>query len=142
VATRPYSRRFISAEGANFSVVWTVPEGQRAVVRGVSYYVPGQTGAKIFLQAHGIYCWMALAPVTEGSKYEELRLVLYERETLRVDAYGTGWGIHVSGFIFSDEEGRPDDPVRTLELPRRPAALPTSTTHGIEQTTLRHPGWS
>jgi hypothetical protein len=102
-----YSERFLYGTGVGQTAILEVPEKRRILVLGIAYAGVAEQGGQIWLKAHGIYTWFSFLPASGEGFFQPLRLVLYERETLRVDTYVTSIGFHVSGHMFADEEGNP-----------------------------------
>jgi hypothetical protein len=99
----------MSHYGAPWDETFTVPEGKRAVIRTVSFQGGNTAGALIQLDVHGVPSFIWTSPGTWAHQDFETRYVAYERETIRVLTQLHTCGYSVSGYLFADPVGRPDD---------------------------------
>lgn len=110
MAGQSYSARFMVGRGAARSETYTVPADHRAVVRffsAIAWTLPAGVSAALVI--HGIRSFY-FAPTQVGQQfYSDVRYVIYQGETIQWLGYGGDFSYSVSGFLFSDPGGRPDD---------------------------------
>ena len=111
-----YSESFIRTEAEGVNVVYTVPEQIRVVVRCVTICNAGAAGAPVYISVHGLLIVAAVIPASVLSVYGDLRVVAYERETIRVFSGGPGVAVTVSGYAFNETGSGDPPPVESLEL--------------------------
>ena len=103
-----YSARFLHGVGDNREEIYTVPAGRRAVVRFTRYYV-WTVPCTVTLYVHGIAVEYFRAPEAQSTYAADCRYIAYEGETIRVVVTGVAGAYAVSGFLFYDADGEPDD---------------------------------
>lgn len=99
----------MSGRGSSRAETFTVPAGRRAVVRSYALFYWTTTGQSAFLFAHGIPLYFRVNQVANLSDLGELRLTLYEGETLTFESHGPDISYGFDGFLYYDDGGRPDD---------------------------------
>ena len=121
-----YSESFIRTEAEGVNVVYTVPEQIRCVVRCVTICNAGAAGAPVYISVHGLLIVAAVIPASVLSVYGDLRVVAYERETIRVFSGGPGVSVTVSGYAFNETGSGNTPPIESdpLELATQLPALP------------------
>ena len=126
---RPYSTRFMSGYGSNRREEYTVPEGYRAVVRGMSLLIwAGTIDSDIRVYAHGILQYYHVETGSSIQFMTEARWTLYERETLAIELRGRDASYSLDGFLLIDPDGEPDDADNTITpiATARPTPLPAA----------------
>lgn len=99
----------MSGRGGNRSETFTVPEGRRAVVRSMSVLYWGAAGSSAFLYVHGIPLYYFVSLAANHVATLELRLTAYEGETIEMRLVGSDLSYALDGFLYADDDGRPDD---------------------------------
>jgi hypothetical protein len=126
MAAPPYSARFMSGRGGNRTETFICPAGRRGVVRHLSFYRWDDTGTpSTFLYVHGIPVFH-VQPGGPKQFFGEVRFVVYQGEEVRVVLNGTDWSYEISGFLFADPDGTPDDADNVISTFTRPAPLPAA----------------
>lgn len=103
-----YSERFLR-HSAGASGIYTVPAGKRVIVQSVSAVTdPAASGLKAWQLDVGVFATAAFSfPVNVGGHTEELRVVVYAGEAIKLWTYGSSISATVCGYLF-------DDPTRAL----------------------------
>ena len=118
-----YTQRFAHLEGDGDTSTFEVPENHRVVIKSVvaSAGKPGEHVLLVF--AHGVLVYQWRTPGTEFiGTFQELNVVLYERETLTCTTYGAEMTCSVTGYIFPDAQG----PLGEITVRSRPEGKPIS----------------
>ena len=98
-----YSTRFMIAFGAAVDTSWTVPQGKRIVVRSVLACQSQQETGYYFVQVNGVNAWYRSFPAQATAENTDMRLVLFEGDTLGVYTSRLYLTVFVSGYIFADD---------------------------------------
>lgn len=108
----------------NFAGVQTfiVPAGRRAVIRSFGYSITAPSGQWIQLRIVGVLVWTFTSPGTTVNSYNEMRVTVYEGESISVENTHTAIRYHVNGFLFDDTEGPTEADVirRPIEVEQLP----------------------
>lgn len=101
-----YSERFILNNGNGVTKTLTVPDGTRWVLRNLLLSADIAGGAFV-LHVHG-FVVLALYPQAVPFLQElDMRLPVYEHETVALSTYGAGSYGALSGYSFNDPVGKP-----------------------------------
>lgn len=100
--SRPYSVRFLTAAGTAIDQSYTVPAGYRAVVRHVAASSGGVAGDYVQVFVAGVTCLTYTFPVSERSRFWDVRWVAYAGEKIRCATGGSQATMHLSGFLFAE----------------------------------------
>jgi hypothetical protein len=125
------SESFIRTNAPGVWVTYTVPEGERIVVKNVQMANPlGQAGVVAVVRVHGyqIVYHAFQAPVFDKSV--SCHVVAYERETVQAYVSASQIVVCVSGFCFQDPGPGDPPPVTYEPLPPIAGQLPAE---GIER---------
>lgn len=96
-----WSERFAIADTPGTVMVYTVPEGYRAVVRHISLVNSAQTGSATSVRIHGKLIFFRV-PAASTSEQVELRHPVYQRQTIKAQVNLSGSVLTVSGYLFRD----------------------------------------
>lgn len=121
-----YTFRILQMEGAAKTVTYEVPEKHRVIVKFASCRTETGTNQQAFLGVHGIYAWHAVLPGPQTQLHTALMMVAYERETITCVTVGTDIRVIITGYLFSDPDGKPAES-RPVD-PGRPAPTPLLNT--------------
>jgi len=125
-AARVYTDRLIASDRVRQNVMWECPEGYRTVVTNISVMCWGPVNSSVVVSMHGFVSFWLAFPVAPQSASRELRVVLYQRETLTIYQDADNMTTVITGYVFKDPDGRPDyvtggtpiiRPVPSNELP-------------------------
>ena len=94
-----YSTRFC-LNSQSGGVTYTVPAGQRAVVKSVSAFNTGATTLTVYLNVAGPTVWAADVPAQKGAALGGLLLVAYAGESVVLINQGPDLRSIVCGFLF------------------------------------------
>jgi hypothetical protein len=121
----PYTTRFIVSNRVATRCIYEVPENKRAIVQTVVFCNAGTEANWAAFTLHGYQLFFPAVPAKDSMAYTELRLVLYERETMEIYLTASGLSACVSGYLFDDNG--PGNPPPVVEIPtRRPGLLPSA----------------
>lgn len=104
-----YSERFLHHQAAG-SWEYVVPEKMRAVVTNVDAISTVAPPAWAGLWVGPICATFLNFPVPNEGQHEQLRVVAYSGETVRLLIEQTGIHVTVSGYLFADNSGRTGPP--------------------------------
>lgn len=101
MAGRPYSERFLTWAGSGFSPNYTVPAGQRAILKSIVSFNAGGTSVQVVLVVQGSNSWSVPVPGGQGAVSPPFMLVLYAGERLQLyQGSSTMWSA-VSGYLLA-----------------------------------------
>ena len=116
-----YSERFLTVAAAGVDVSWTVPVGQRAVVRCI-VLVNTTAAAILAIVGYGSgYLHHGPIPAATTLVYGELRVPIYGGETIGGYVATGGATVTIAGYLFSDPS-RSRAPDEEYELHDPPAS--------------------
>lgn len=101
MAGRPYSERFVIAAGAGYSPLFTVPVGQRAILKSIVSYNPSGASGQVVLELKGSLVWSVPVPGGQGGVSPAFMLVLYAGETMRLYNGAVGQYSAASGYLLA-----------------------------------------
>lgn len=126
MAAPVYTERILYWEGGPVQLDWEVPEGKRVIVRQIAARSEHVAGGTVYLGVHGIWAFQIVIPDSTVPGNEALSMVAYERETVSIATSGVSMSVVLTGWVFQDGVGRPEQAVEVTELPigvALPAAL-------------------
>jgi hypothetical protein len=101
VAGRPYSERFLHVLGAGYSPIYTVPQGQRAILKSIVSFNPSGAAGQVVLELKGSLVWSVPVPGGQGGVSPPFMLVVYAGETVRLFNGATGQYSALSGYLLA-----------------------------------------
>jgi hypothetical protein len=95
-----YSERFLLQHGAAGVSYYTVPAGQRAVVKSIVARNYTATPANVFFYLAGYMVWFAVLQANSSTSLNNTMMVAYSGESLQLQTDGTNTNAQVSGFLL------------------------------------------
>lgn len=100
---QPYSERFVARSAGPGETSYTVPAGQRAIVRDVEAYSNTPTSSSVYLIIAGLTMWAGtLSGAGASTGQRDLHLVAYAGETVAVYTSGSNTNAMACGYLLAD----------------------------------------
>jgi hypothetical protein len=106
-----YSERFVEVGGVGVTKSYVVPNGKRAVVRGLAYGCYLSTGSLVWLGVNGMWPYLVRIPGDTGGGFQDMRAVAYAGELITIASSGSQVWAHCAGYLFDDTEPRVSNPI-------------------------------
>lgn len=95
-----YSTRFVLFGSGFGTKVYAVPQGKRAIVKGVTAYNNSDVTASVTMVTAGISTWTASVPGRQGATQSGLMIVLNAGEILEFTTTSQAMAATASGFLL------------------------------------------
>lgn len=99
----------MSGRGSSRDEYFEVPAGRRLVIRHFAVVFWAGSPDYLSLFVHGIPLFFLTGQAARDMRFEEVRFTAYEGEEVRVNISASDCSYAVDGFLFADDDGRPDD---------------------------------
>lgn len=103
---------------------YEVPENHRVVIKCIAMAIGGVADSGMAVVVHGYSLVIFQPPAGNSTRFDNLTLVVYERETVKLVGWGSDATCMVSGYIFEDRDGPIGAPGEITPALERPAPLP------------------
>jgi hypothetical protein len=84
---------------------YEVPENHRVVIKCIAMAIGGVADSGCAVVVHGYSLIIFQPPAANSTRFDNLTLVVYERETVQIVAWGSDASCMISGYIFKDDTG-------------------------------------
>jgi tRNA(His) 5'-end guanylyltransferase len=103
--SQPYTETFLRAHNPGVTLVYTVPDGKRAVITSMMAASFADTAGSIWCQAHTALLLFFTFQDLKSSYSQQCRAVAYERQTIQAYTSTAGVSLTISGYLFDDTAG-------------------------------------
>lgn len=112
-----YSYRFIATDVGGSFLTWSVPVGQRAVVKCVTAYNATETDGALDMYVGGVVALHVVVPALKTVVQTGLQLVAFGGEGITLYVQRNAIHTSVHGYLLHDTTRHSEDPLEVTEAP-------------------------